>query len=112
MTCSGDGSYGSGRAHEALLMCANWKLPVVFWCEANGMAQHSSMDKLFPTRNISNLAAGYGIPSHIVDGQDLYTCAGAAELAAAHVRGGRDRTILRAAAEGAPIDRRYASSGL
>ncbi len=89
MTCSVDGSYGSGRAHEALLMCANWKLPVVFWCEANGMAQHSSMDKLFPTPNISNLAAGYGIPSHIVDGQDLYACAEAAELAAAHVRAGK-----------------------
>jgi len=88
MNCSGDGSYGSGRAHEALLMCANWKLPVIFWCEANGMAQHSSMDKLFPTPNISSLAAGYGIPSQIVDGQDLYACADAAQLAIAHVREG------------------------
>ncbi len=89
MNCSGDGSYGSGRAHEALLMCANWKLPVIFWCEANGIAQHSSMDQLFPTPNISNLAAGYGIPSHIIDGQDLFACAEAAQLAIAHVRAGK-----------------------
>ncbi len=88
MNCSGDGSYGSGRAHESLLMCANWKLPVVFWCEANGMAQHSSMDKLFPMPNISSLAAGYGIPSQIVDGQDLFACAEAAQAAVAHVRAG------------------------
>src|SRR5271165_4634897 len=88
MNCSGDGSYQEGRAHEALLMCANWKLPVIFWCEANGMAQHSSMDKLFPTPNISSLAAGYGIPSQIVDGQDLYACADAAQLAIAYVREG------------------------
>lgn len=88
MNCSGDGSYGSGRSHEALLMCANWQLPVVFWCEANGMAQHSSMKQLFPGPNISALAGGFGIPAHIVDGQDLFACAEVAQLALAHVRSG------------------------
>jgi len=89
MNCSGDGSYGSGRSHEALLMSANWRLPVVFWCEANGMAQHSSMENLFPGANISSLAAGFGIPAHIVDGQDLFACAEVAQIALAHVRAGR-----------------------
>lgn len=88
MNCSGDGSYGSGRAHEALLMSANWKLPIIFWCEANGMAQHSSMETLFPVPNISSLAASFGIPAHIVDGQDLFACAQAARLAIEHTRGG------------------------
>ncbi|MGN6573452.1 MAG: thiamine pyrophosphate-dependent dehydrogenase E1 component subunit alpha [Pseudolabrys sp.] len=88
MNCSGDGSYGSGRAHEALMMSANWRLPVIFWCEANGMAQHSNMKNLFPGPDISSLAAGFGIPSHIVDGQDVFACAEAARLALDHVRGG------------------------
>ena len=88
MNCSGDGSYGSGRAHEALLMCANWRLPVIFWCESNGMAQHSSMKKLFPGPNISSLAGSFGIPSQIVDGQDVFACAQAARAAIDHVRGG------------------------
>jgi acetoin:2,6-dichlorophenolindophenol oxidoreductase subunit alpha len=88
MNCSGDGSYGSGRAHESLLMCANWRLPVIFWCEANGMAQHSSMKTLFPGPSISSLAAGYGIPSHIADGQDVFACAEAARLALDHTRHG------------------------
>lgn len=88
MNCSGDGSYGEGRCHEALLMSANWKLPVVFWCEANGMAQHSNVKDLFPGPNVSSLAAGFGIPSMIVDGQDLFACAEAALQALAHVRQG------------------------
>jgi TPP-dependent pyruvate/acetoin dehydrogenase alpha subunit len=88
MNCSGDGSYGSGRSHESMLMCANWQLPVIFWCEANGMAQHSSMKTLFPGPNISSLAAGFGIPSHIVDGQDVFACAAAARLALEHTRHG------------------------
>lgn len=88
MNCSGDGSYGEGRCHEAMLMAANWKLPVVFWCEANGMAQHSSMKELFPGPNISSLAGGFGIPSLIVDGQDLFACAEAAQQAIDHARSG------------------------
>ena len=88
MNCSGDGSYGEGRCHEAMLMSANWKLPVIFWCESNGMAQHSSVKELFPGPNISSLAAGFGIPSSIVDGQDLFACAEAALKAIDHTRKG------------------------
>lgn len=88
MNCSGDGSYGEGRCHEAMLMAANWKLPVIFWCENNGMAQHTSARDLFPGPDISVLAAGYGIPSTIVDGQDLFACGEAALKAIAHVREG------------------------
>lgn len=88
MNCSGDGSYGEGRCHEAMLMAANWKLPVIFWCEANGMMQHTNMKDAFPGPNISVLAAGYGIPALIVDGQDLFACGEAALIAIAHARGG------------------------
>lgn len=88
MNCSGDGSYGEGRCHEAMLMSANWKLPVVFWLEANGMMQHTSMKAAFPGPDISVLAAGYGIPAIIVDGQDLFASGEAALVAIAHVRAG------------------------
>jgi pyruvate dehydrogenase E1 component alpha subunit len=71
-----------------MLMCANWKLPVVFWCEANGMMQHTSMSSTFPGPDISVLAAGYGIPALVVDGQDLFACAEAALTAIGHVRSG------------------------
>lgn len=89
VTCSGDGSYGEGRAHEAMLMCSLWKLPVIFWCENNGMAQHSTLASLFPGEHISKLAAGYQMPSMVVDGQDLFACAEAALQAIEHVRSGQ-----------------------
>ena len=89
MNCSGDGSYQEGRAHEALLMSANWKLPTIFWCENNGIAQHSPLTDLFPVSDISRLAQGYGIPSKIVDGQDLLAAGEAALEAIAHVKAGK-----------------------
>lgn len=88
LTCSGEGSYGEGRAHEAMLMCALWKLPVVFWCENNGIAQYSELKDIFPGEHVSDLAAGYGIPSMVVDGQDLFACGEAALNAISHVRAG------------------------
>ena len=89
ITCSGDGSYGEGRAHEAMLMCSNWQLPVIFWCENNGIAQHTKMSTVFPGEHISQLAAGYKIPSVIVDGQDLFALAETALTAIEHVRSGK-----------------------
>jgi len=89
MNCSGDGSYGEGRAHEAMLMAANWKLPIVFWCENNQMSQHTALTDIFPGERISALAAGYGIPAKVVDGHDLFACGEAALEAIAHTRGGK-----------------------
>lgn len=88
ITSSGEGSYGEGRAHEAMLMCALWRLPVIFWCENNGIAQYSEQRDIFPGDRVSKLAAGYGIPSQVVDGQDLFACGEAALNAIAYVREG------------------------
>lgn len=89
MNCSGDGSYGEGRAHEALLMSSLWRLPVIFWCENNGIAQHSKLEALFPGERISQLAAGYSIPVITADGQDVFACGEAALQALDHVRSGK-----------------------
>jgi pyruvate dehydrogenase E1 component alpha subunit len=53
------------------------------------MMQHTNMKDAFPGPDISILAAGYGIPALIVDGQDLCACGEAALTAIAHVRAGR-----------------------
>ncbi len=75
MLCAGDGSFGQGRAHESMLMAANWKLPIIYWCENNGLAIHAEQSEMHPAPHISSLAAGYEIPAHIVDGQDVFACA-------------------------------------
>lgn len=89
MNCSGDGSYGQGRAHESMLFAANWKLPMIFWCENNGMAIFSTAEEMHPTADISSLAAGYGIPATVVDGQDVFACAEAALAAIERARSGK-----------------------
>lgn len=89
MNCSGDGSYGEGRAHEAMLMASNWKLPIIFWCESNGIAQFTGIREIFPVEQVSGLAGGFGIPSMVVDGQDLFACGQAALDAIEHCRGGK-----------------------
>ena len=88
VNCSGDGSYGGGRAHEALLMAMNWKLPIVFVCENNGMAIHATASEMHPTEHISSLAQGFGMPARIVDGQDVFAVAETMQEALAWVRGG------------------------
>jgi pyruvate dehydrogenase E1 component alpha subunit len=75
MNCSGDGSYGQGRAHEALLMAQNWKLPIIFWCENNSMNIFSPAEEMQPYENITDLADGYGMSTTIVDGQDVFALA-------------------------------------
>jgi pyruvate dehydrogenase E1 component alpha subunit len=94
MNCSGDGSYGQGRAHEAMLYAANWKLPMIFWCENNGMAIHASADDMHPTDDISSLAAGYNMPATVVDGQDVFACAEVALAAIERARSGKGPTFV------------------
>jgi pyruvate dehydrogenase E1 component alpha subunit len=72
-----------------MLMCSLWQLPVIFWCENNGIAQHSTLESLFPGDRISKLAAGYNMPSLVVDGQDVFACGEAALQAIEHVRAGK-----------------------
>jgi len=96
MNCSGDGSYGQGRAHEALLMAQNWKLPIIFFCENNGMSIFSTAMEMHPKPDISSLAEGFGMPSEIVDGQDVFEIAEASLRAIARARNGDGPTFIEA----------------
>ncbi|MEH6577915.1 MAG: thiamine pyrophosphate-dependent dehydrogenase E1 component subunit alpha [Amphritea sp.] len=94
MNCSGDGSYGQGRAHEAMLFAQNWKLPLIFFCENNGMAIFSSAEEMHPLEDISSLAQGYGMPAEIVDGQDVFAVAEVAMKAIERARSGQGPTFV------------------
>ena len=96
MNCSGDGSYGQGRAHEALLMAQNWKLPVIFFCENNGMSIFSTAMEMHPKPDISSLAEGFGMPAEIVDGQDVFEIAEACLRAIDRARKGDGPTFVEA----------------
>lgn len=96
MNCSGDGSYGEGRAHEAMLMAQNWKLPLIFFCENNGMAIFASAQEMHPMEDISSLAQGYGMPAVIVDGQDVFAVAEVVQAAVERAREGKGPTFVEA----------------
>lgn len=70
MTIFGDGASQTGIWHESMNIAALWKLPVVYVLEHNeyGLTVHS--DRQGPTKDLSERAAGYGIPAVIVDGND------------------------------------------
>ena len=67
----GDGAANEGAFHEAVNLAAIWKLPVVFICENNKYGMSFSTEKSFAIENISERAAGYGIPGVTVDGNDV-----------------------------------------
>jgi pyruvate dehydrogenase E1 component alpha subunit len=96
MSCTGDGSFNNGRAHEAMLMAANWKLPIIYLCENNGWAIHSRIEDMHPTEDIASLALGYDMPSAIVDGQDVFACAEALQEAVKRARKGQGPTLIEA----------------
>lgn len=91
----GDGASNEGSFHEAMNAAAVWKLPVVYVCENN---LYSATTSIKMTCNLENVAAdrgsAYGIPSEVVDGNDVLAVNEAAARAVERARKGEGPTIL------------------
>lgn len=70
MCVFGDGAAQTGICHEAMNMAALWKLPMIFVLEHNQFGLTVPTDVQSPVDDLSIRAAGYGMPSEIVDGND------------------------------------------
>ncbi|AYD04208.1 thiamine pyrophosphate-dependent dehydrogenase E1 component subunit alpha [Neorhizobium sp. NCHU2750] len=70
MCIFGDGAAQTGICHEAMNIAALWKLPVVFVLEHNQFGLTVPSNVQSSVEDISLRAAGYGMPSEIVDGND------------------------------------------
>lgn len=70
VTYFGDGATSQGDIAEALVFASSWSAPVVFFCQNNQWAISApvSVQSASP---IASRAAGYGIPSIQVDGNDV-----------------------------------------
>jgi pyruvate dehydrogenase E1 component alpha subunit len=90
----GDGAANEGAFHEAVNLAAIWKLPVVFICENNKYGMSFSTEKSMAIENISERAAGYGIPGVTVDGNDLDAVHEAVSAAVARARAGEGPTLV------------------
>ena len=90
----GEGSTREGDFHEALSLAAIWSLPVLFIVENNGYALSTPTSEAIPVVDIADAAAGYGIASEIVDGNDLIAVMDAVTRSAARARNGDGPTLL------------------
>ncbi|MBW2369436.1 MAG: thiamine pyrophosphate-dependent dehydrogenase E1 component subunit alpha [Deltaproteobacteria bacterium] len=97
--CFGDGTSNRGTLHESFLMAANWKLPVVWVCENNGLSIYVPFERFHPVENIADLAQGYGMPSAIVDGQDAIAVAEAVGDAVKRARKGDGPSLIECKCE-------------
>lgn len=71
MTYVGDGGSSAGLWHESLNMAALYQAPYVLIVENNQYAYSTHVSQSIPIDNIADRAAGYNIPSAIVDGNDV-----------------------------------------
>ena len=91
---SSDGAMGEGAIHEALLMIANWKLPVVVVASNNQYQMWVPTSAAYPKENIADLAFGYGIPAEVVDGQDVMAVFEAVQTATDRARAGKGPSFI------------------
>ena len=66
----GDAAVNQGAFHEALNMSAVWDLPVIYVVENNAYGMGTAFHRVSRTE-VHEKAAAYGIPTHIINGQDV-----------------------------------------
>lgn len=84
----GDGAACEGEFFETLNMAQLWKVPLVLVCENNGTAISVPTTKSQATPDIADRATGVGMPSQIVDGNDVFAVLDAVSNAARHAHDG------------------------
>jgi 2-oxoisovalerate dehydrogenase E1 component len=68
---TGEGATSEGDFHEALNIAAVWELPVLFVIENNGYGLSTPTNKQYRCENLADKGVGYGMESHVVDGNNL-----------------------------------------
>ena len=91
----GDGASNEGSYHETMNAAGLWKLPVIYVCENNMYSANTSISLTCCQENVAaDRAAIYGIPSEVVDGNDVVAVNEAATRAIARARAGEGPTII------------------
>ena len=68
---TGEGATSEGDFHEALNIAAVWELPVLFVIENNGYGLSTPTNEQYRCENLADKGVGYGMESHVVDGNNL-----------------------------------------
>jgi len=92
----GDGAANQGTFGESMNMAAIWKLPVIYFCENNGYAVTTPVEKSHGQPDIARRGDGYGVPGVIVDGQDIEAVYETTQEAVERARAGGGPTLIEA----------------
>lgn len=68
---TGDGGTSEGDFHEALNVASVWNLPVLFCVENNGYGLSTPTNEQYNCEHIADKGIGYGMESHIIDGNNI-----------------------------------------
>jgi 2-oxoisovalerate dehydrogenase E1 component len=68
---TGEGGTSEGDFHEALNVASVWSLPVLFCVENNGYGLSTPTSEQFNCKDIADKGIGYGMESHIIDGNSI-----------------------------------------
>jgi acetoin:2,6-dichlorophenolindophenol oxidoreductase subunit alpha len=92
----GDGAANEGVFHESANIAGTWRLPVIYFCENNGLAVSAKIADTTAVPDIAIRAAGYAMPGVVVDGQDVLACYRATAEAVARARAGGGPALIEA----------------
>jgi TPP-dependent pyruvate/acetoin dehydrogenase alpha subunit len=92
----GDGGMSTGAFHEGLNFAAVQRLPLIVVAEYNHYAYSTPTSKQTAVKDLAEKAAGYGIPGHIVDGNDVVACYEVTRRAAQYARTGGGAVLIEA----------------
>jgi pyruvate dehydrogenase E1 component alpha subunit len=67
----GDGAVQAGHFNETINLAALWRLPLIFVCENNGMAEFTARSEHSTIELVSNVVAPYGFDRETVNGSDV-----------------------------------------
>ena len=96
MTYIGDGGSSIGDFHEGLNFAAVMKLPMILIIENNQYAYSTPTHQQYACENLADRAAGYGLPGHIVDGNDVLEMYTVTRQAVSRARAGDGPTLIEA----------------
>lgn len=92
----GDGTAGTGEFHESLNMGAALGAPVVYVCQNNGYSISTDTQRTLAGKSIADWASRYGMPTALVDGNDVLAVAEAVRNFVARARAGGGPALIEA----------------
>jgi TPP-dependent pyruvate/acetoin dehydrogenase alpha subunit len=96
LTWTGDGGTSTGAFHEGMNFAAVQKAPLVVIVENNQWAYSTPVSKQVPLRNLADRALAYGIPSMVVDGNDVVAVLQTVGQAVTMARDGQGPVLVEA----------------